>query len=144
MLEGLAATGPLTAVFSGQVYAGGFAAYVGVVILIGALLSLVQSVPYLQRIDHEFGEVYALILFATAGMLTLGKAGSLVTVFVGLETMSICLYVLTGLVRAMQALSRARSSTFCWVRSPRASCSTVSPYFTARRARCTSRSYRLA
>ena len=39
------------------------------------------------------------ILFATVGMMTLASAGSLITLFVGLETMSVCLYVLTGLVR---------------------------------------------
>src|SRR5690606_10797261 len=35
----------------------------------------------------------------TVGMLVLASSGSLVSLFVGLETMSICLYVLTGLVR---------------------------------------------
>ena len=85
--------------FFGQLYTGGFASYVNAVILAGALGSVVLSVPYLERIRHNFGEVHALILFATAGMMVLASSGSLVSVFVGLETMSICLYVLTGLVR---------------------------------------------
>ncbi|MEX0820841.1 MAG: NADH-quinone oxidoreductase subunit N [Rhodothermales bacterium] len=85
--------------FHGMVRTGGYAAFVNVVILSSALLSVVLSVPYLERIKHAYGEVYALILFATAGMITLGTANNLVTVFVGLETMSICLYILTGLVR---------------------------------------------
>src|SRR5690606_30184909 len=59
----------------------------------------VLSVPYLRRIRHPFGEVYALIMFATAGMIMLGTANNLVSIFVGLETMSIALYILTGLVR---------------------------------------------
>ncbi len=41
----------------------------------------------------------SLILFATTGMTVLAASASLVSIFVGLETMSICLYVLTGLVR---------------------------------------------
>ena len=85
--------------FEGQVYVGGAAAIANIVVLIGAVLSLVLTVPYLSRLGRNFGEVHALILFATAGMMTLASAGSLVTLFVGLETMSVCLYVLTGLVR---------------------------------------------
>jgi len=85
--------------FGGHVYAGAAAAFADVVILGGAVLSVALAVPYLRRTGHAFGEVYALMLFGTAGMMTLASAGSLVTLFVGLETMSICLYVLTGLVR---------------------------------------------
>ena len=85
--------------FGGEVYVGGPAAIANVVVLVGAVASLALTVPYLSRLGRNFGEVHALILFATAGMMTLASAGSLVTLFVGLETMSVCLYVLTGLVR---------------------------------------------
>jgi NADH-quinone oxidoreductase subunit N len=90
---------PTEEAFYGHVLYGGFAAFANVVVLLGALASLALSVPYLRRIGHDYGEVHALILFATVGMMTLASAGSLITLFVGLETMSICLYVLTGLVR---------------------------------------------
>lgn len=85
--------------FEGQVYVGGAAALANIIVLIGAILSVALTVPYLSRIGRNYGEVHGLILFATAGMMTLASAGSLVTLFVGLETMSVCLYVLTGLVR---------------------------------------------
>ena len=89
---------PDTAMF-GMVRTGGFAAFINIIILASGLLSIVLSVPYLSRIKHGYGEVYALILFAIVGMILLGTANSLVAIFVGLETMSICLYILTGLVR---------------------------------------------
>ncbi len=108
-LAGLALAGALVwevlrvdqshAAFAGHVFAGGVAAFADAVILAGTLGSLVLAVPYLKRIGHDYGEVYALIMFATAGMMTLASSGSLITLFVGLETMSVCLYVLTGLVR---------------------------------------------
>ncbi len=79
---------------------GGMAGYVNAVILTSGLLSVILMKPYLERIDHNIGEAYALLLFAIAGMLVLGSANSLVTIFVGLETMSICLYILTALVRS--------------------------------------------
>lgn len=85
--------------FAGEVYVGGAAAIATVIILLGAVGSLALTVPYLSRLGRNYGEVHALILFSTAGMMTLASAGSLVTLFVGLETMSVCLYVLTGLVR---------------------------------------------
>ncbi|MEM1043935.1 MAG: NADH-quinone oxidoreductase subunit N [Bacteroidota bacterium] len=98
-LELLKLGDPGGAVLWDQLYAGGFASYVNSVILLGALASVVLSVPYLQRIGRNYGEVHALLLFATSGMMVLASSASLVSVFVGLETMSICLYVLTGLVR---------------------------------------------
>lgn len=79
---------------------GGSAAFVNALVLGSGALSVVLSVPYLKRIGHNIGEVYAMILFATVGMLVLGAANNMVTVFVGLETMSICLYILTGFVRS--------------------------------------------
>jgi NADH-quinone oxidoreductase subunit N len=85
--------------FSGHFLVGGFASYVNIVILFGAAGSVLLSIPYLQRIGHNYGEVYALILFATVGMMVLASSGSLIAMYVGLETMSISFYVLTGLVR---------------------------------------------
>ena len=99
VVEFLRLGAPGDPVLWGQLYAGGFASYVNAVILLGALASVVLSVPYLARIGRNYGEVHALILFATTGMMVLASSASLVSVFVGLETMSICLYVLTGLVR---------------------------------------------
>ena len=98
VLELFALDNPATA-FAGQLYTGGFSAYVNAVILLGAIGSVILSVPYLERVGHNYGEVHALILFATCGMMVLASSGSLVSIFVGLETMSICLYVLTGLIR---------------------------------------------
>ncbi|MEM6328357.1 MAG: NADH-quinone oxidoreductase subunit N [Bacteroidota bacterium] len=98
-LEGLKMFDPATAVFAGQTISGGGAAFANMVILLGAIGSVILSVPYLKRIGHHYGEVHGLLLFATVGMMTLASAGSLITLFVGLETMSVCLYVLTGLVR---------------------------------------------
>lgn len=86
-------------IFHDTLRAGGFASFINLVILGSGLASVALSVSYLQRIGRSYGEVYALILFATVGMITLGTANNLVMVFVGLETMSFCLYIMAGLVR---------------------------------------------
>jgi len=88
--------------FHGMLRIGSAAAFVNLLILGSGILSVVLAMPYLKRLDMHIGEVYSMVLFATAGMLMLGAANNLVTVFVGLETMSVCLYILTGLVRKNQ------------------------------------------
>ncbi len=100
VLEALRLQDTTTTAFFDLMRVNGVASFVSIVILLSTLLSITLSVPYLKGIRHGYGEVYALILFATSGMLMLGTANSLVTVFVGLETMSIALYILTGLVRS--------------------------------------------
>ena len=90
---------PAGTAFYGMIRTGGYASFVNMIILLGAGLSVELCGPYLSRIKHNYGEVYAIVLFATVGMMLLGTANNLVAVFVGLETMSISLYILTGLVR---------------------------------------------
>jgi NADH-quinone oxidoreductase subunit N len=83
--------------FSGMIVYGGPAAFGTVVVLIGALLSLILSRDYLRDIHLETGEVYGMMLFATTGMAGLAVSNDLISLFVSLETMSISLYVLAGL-----------------------------------------------
>ena len=85
--------------FSELLRYGGIASFMDMVVLLSAVLSIVLSVPYLTRLKHNYGEVYALMCFATAGMMILVSSNNLIMLFIGLETMSICLYALTGLVR---------------------------------------------
>ncbi|MEZ4695082.1 MAG: NADH-quinone oxidoreductase subunit N [Rhodothermales bacterium] len=88
-----------TTAFYGLIHVGGVASFVKALVIGATLLSVVLSIPYLERTRHNIGEVYALILFATVGMIVLGTANNLIAIFVGLETMSICLYVMAGLIR---------------------------------------------
>ncbi|WP_069130805.1 NADH-quinone oxidoreductase subunit N [Rhodohalobacter halophilus] len=83
--------------FSGMIVYGGPAAFGGVIITLGTLLSLILSREYLQSKGLESGEVYGMMLFATTGMLGLAASNDLISLFVSLETMSISLYVLAGL-----------------------------------------------
>lgn len=85
--------------FSGMISYGGTAAFGSMVVLLGSLFCMLISREYLSAINHNFGEVYALVLFATCGMLGLAAANNLIMVFLGLETMSVCLYVLAGIIK---------------------------------------------
>jgi len=91
---------PTSTAFFSLIQTGGVASFISVIILFSALGSILLCAPYLKGIGRSYGEIYALMLFATSGMILLGTANNMVTVFVGLETMSIALYILTGVVRS--------------------------------------------
>ena len=97
--EGLSLTAEPGTAFLGFLRTGGYAAFINLVLLGSALFTIILSSSYLDRIQHAYGEVYALLMFATVGMIVLATANNLIAIFIGLETMSICLYVMTGLIR---------------------------------------------
>ncbi|MEM7409512.1 MAG: NADH-quinone oxidoreductase subunit N [Myxococcota bacterium] len=66
---------------------------------LAALLSCALSMHYLDELRIHHGEFYALVLFSTAGMMLLVAAVDLLPVFLGLELMSIPIYVLAGFDR---------------------------------------------
>ncbi|MEX1274654.1 MAG: NADH-quinone oxidoreductase subunit N [Bacteroidota bacterium] len=85
--------------FNGMILQGGYASYFSMVFTVSAFFTVVLSRPYMQRIDREKGSLYILILFATLGMMLMASAMDLIIVFLGIELMSVCLYVLTGFMR---------------------------------------------
>lgn len=76
-----------------------FGAYATAVIGIASLLVCFSSISYLPHVGINHGEYYALLLLSTAGMFLLVGATDLMAVFLGLELMSIPLYVLAGFDR---------------------------------------------
>ncbi len=104
--------GPVGEAFSGMITYGGVSAFGNAVVLFGSLFCVLISREYLQAIEHEFGEVYAMILFATAGMTALASANNLIMIFIGLETMSMCLYVLAGLIKERKSGAEAALKYF--------------------------------
>jgi NADH-quinone oxidoreductase subunit N len=85
--------------FEGMFISDGYALFFKIIFLIIAFLTVLISIGYVQREKIEFGEYYALILFATLGMMLMAAGSHLVTIFLGLETMSISIYILAGMMR---------------------------------------------
>lgn len=67
-------------------------------IFIAAMTTLI-SIDYLRRENLHHGEYYALLLFATAGMLVMAGSNELMMIFIGLEILSIATYVMAGFRR---------------------------------------------
>lgn len=83
-------------VFSQALRVDELARFVDSYILVALLLVLVMAEGYLTRTATRFGEVYALLLWAATGAMVMAKADHLLPVFIGLELLSLCLYVLNA------------------------------------------------
>ncbi|HWX21884.1 MAG TPA: NADH-quinone oxidoreductase subunit N [Candidatus Binatia bacterium] len=71
--------------------------------LVAALLVLLMSVEFADRIETGITEYYALILFALAGMLFASSANHFAMLFVSLELITVTFYVLTSFQRGRLA-----------------------------------------
>ncbi len=79
-----------------------FGAFFKVVFLLSAFLVILLSVRFLQEHGLDTGEFYALLLFGTLGTMLMASAVDLLSLFVGLETMAVCTYVLCGFLKRDQ------------------------------------------
>ena len=66
------------------------------IFLLGAGLSILLSIKYLDVEGMQGGDYYALILFSVVGMMFLASGVDLLTLFISLELMAIPIYVLVG------------------------------------------------
>lgn len=85
--------------FFGQVLADGFSSFFNLAFLAVAFLVVLSSRNYLVRDGIHYGEYYMLLLLAVLGMTFMVSGGDLLIIFLGLETMSVSLYVLVGFHR---------------------------------------------
>jgi NADH-quinone oxidoreductase subunit N len=93
------ATDPAARLFAGMFALDHFAVFFKVLFLLSSALAILLSVDYLERNDYRPGEYYALVLFATVGMMTMASGTNLATIYVGLELMALSTYVLAGYFR---------------------------------------------
>jgi NADH-quinone oxidoreductase subunit N len=85
--------------FNGMLRAGGYGSYFDIIFVLAAILTFLLSRSYFERMGSHKGEYYILIVFATVGMMLMASANDLIIVFLGIELMSICLYILVGFFR---------------------------------------------
>ena len=85
----------------------GFGGFLGMIVGLCALLSVCSSYHLVKRFRLDFADYLALLLLSTAGMQLLVFANELVTLFVGIELMSIPIYVLVGIIRSSRRATEA-------------------------------------
>ncbi|MCC7123758.1 MAG: NADH-quinone oxidoreductase subunit N [Acidobacteria bacterium] len=96
----------------GVVTADNFAIFVNLVLITVGILTVVFASQTVDRDRLPSGEFYAVLLFALVGMMLMAQATDLLLVFLALETMSIAVYVLTGLRREVMQSTEAAFKYF--------------------------------
>src|SRR5882762_1010472 len=80
--------------------------------LLAAVLATLFARAYLAREGFERGEFYALLMWGTAGMMMMAKGLDLLVVVLGLELLSICIFILVGFHRRIAVSNEASLKYF--------------------------------
>jgi NADH-quinone oxidoreductase subunit N len=83
----------------GTLQIDGFGLFFNWIFLASTFIVALISYRYLEVEDEHHGEYYALMMFAQCGMFFLATGTDLVTLFIGLELMAVCFYVMVGFLR---------------------------------------------
>lgn len=88
-----------TPITSGMLSFGGFSAFFDVLFCVGALIIVLNARNYLDSVKTELNEFYNLVLYALTGMMIIAHSNHLLTLFIGIELMSITFYIMAGYFR---------------------------------------------
>lgn len=86
--------------FGNMLRADRYALFFAILIAAGSALTLLMSIDFIRQHALPAGEYYTLVLLSTSGMVFLAAANDLIVVFLGIEIMSVAVYVLAGMLRA--------------------------------------------
>ena len=84
---------------TGMIALDDFRVFTNFLLLLAAAFFVLISERYLENEGLQWGEVYVLVLLATVGMMVFAGANDLMVAFIGLEMLSVPVYVLTGINR---------------------------------------------
>jgi NADH-quinone oxidoreductase subunit N len=104
--------GQLATTFNGMFVSDPMAGVLKMFTYIAVALCLVYSRVYMAGRGLYRGEYFVLVLFATLGMMVMISAGHFLTLYLGLELMSLCLYSLVALNRDSAVSSEAAMKYF--------------------------------
>ncbi|RWM28212.1 NADH-quinone oxidoreductase subunit N [Mesorhizobium sp.] len=99
--------GEVRSAYSGMFIADRFAVFFKVVFYLATVLTFLLSQRYAEIEGIGRSEYYVLLLLALSGMMIMASATDLLSIYVGLELMVLCTYVLTGFLRQQQRSNEA-------------------------------------
>ena len=121
--------------FDGSFVVDGFARFLKILALLGSAAAILMSLDYAERERQQRFEYPVLILLSTLGMLMLISAADLIALYLGLELMSLPLYVVAASHRDSLRSTEAGLNISSSARCPRACCCTAPRWSTASPAR---------
>ncbi|MCC6628447.1 MAG: NADH-quinone oxidoreductase subunit N [Chloroflexi bacterium] len=98
--------------YTGMWLADNLAVFIIITSLVVTFVALLVAPGFLARTGMDYGEFYALLLLALCGMIMLAGAGNLIIVFLGIELLSISLYILSGFARGQLLSAEAALKYF--------------------------------
>ncbi|GAC1305501.1 MAG: NADH-quinone oxidoreductase subunit N [Mucilaginibacter sp.] len=84
-------------IYHGMMLYDNFAIAFSVITILSTILILFLSKDYFERISNHIAEYYAIILFSLAGIIVMVSFYNLTMLFIGIEIMSVSLYILAGI-----------------------------------------------
>jgi NADH-quinone oxidoreductase subunit N len=99
-------------IFGGMFLHDGFTVFFTLLFCVIGVIAVLLSWDYTRRTGINQTEYYALLLSATLGMIIMAASNSLVTIFLGLELMSLALYVMVGFRRTQLESNEAALKYF--------------------------------
>ena len=112
VVQYLSGTGTPIDGFYGMIRLDGFALVFQSIFLVGAALAIAISTRYLDIEGEQHGEYYALVLFATVGMMFLACGFDLITLYISLELMALTFYVLVAFTKREKRSNEAAMKYF--------------------------------
>ena len=112
VVQYLSGTGVPIDGFYGMIRLDGFALVFQSIFLVGAALAIAISTRYLDIEGEQHGEYYALVLFATVGMMFLACGFDLITLYISLELMALTFYVLVAFTKREKRSNEAAMKYF--------------------------------
>jgi NADH-quinone oxidoreductase subunit N len=98
--------------FDGSYAFDSFAIVTQSIIVLATAIVVLLSVKYLEIEEVNQGEYYALLLFAAVGMMFMVSGTDLIVLFIALEVMALCEYVLAGFLRGNRRSNEASVKFF--------------------------------
>lgn len=82
--------------FQGIYQVDTYGSFFKILFLIAAILVMLSSSKYVGAFQNKSNEYYGLLVFATLGMIVMACAGDFITIYLGLELMTISFYIMTA------------------------------------------------
>ncbi len=99
--------GEVRPAYAGMFVADKFAVFFKLLFYLTTVLTFLLSRKYAEIEGIVSSEYYVLLLLALSGMMIMASATDLLSIYVGLELMALCTYVLTGFLRQQRRSNEA-------------------------------------
>ena len=86
-----------TPIYHGMMLFDNFSVAFASITIVSTILILLLSKEYFEKISSHVAEYYAIILFSLAGIIVMVSYYNLTMLFIGIEIMSVSLYILAGI-----------------------------------------------